>query len=113
MTRDAHTAAARAAWPELAWSDDDYARWLDANASAEQLAAYDPREVVLCWAAGRGDPAAHALFEQHFMREVAENAASLPRSYENHNCAKPATFPAMTPEAKAAIRLTQYARGGG
>ena len=69
----AHLAAARAAWPTLTWDDDAYLVWL-AEATPEQrdrLADAPAGEVVLCWAASRGDPEAHRLFEQHFLIAVA------------------------------------------
>lgn len=67
-----HLAEARTAWPTLVWDEQVYRAWL-AAASAEDLAKL-PRlaagDVVLCWAAGRGDPEAHRLFERHFMAHV-------------------------------------------
>lgn len=81
----AHLAAARAAWPTLVWSDDAYVAWLRARGGDEleaKLAHQDPRDVVLCWAAGRGDPEAHRLFDAHFvvlvgpaLRRFAQSAA--------------------------------------
>ncbi len=73
-TLTAHLAAARAAWPTLAWADDAYLAWLHASGGEEleaMLARLDAREVVLCWAAGRGDPEAHRLFDAHFIGLVA------------------------------------------
>lgn len=70
----AHLAAARAAWPTLAWTDDAYLAWLRASGGDEleaKLARLDAREVVLCWAAGHGDPEAHRLFDAHFIVLVA------------------------------------------
>ncbi len=69
----AHLAAARAAWPSLRWDDRDYLAWLTAVASADMIArlpTLPAGEVVLCWAASRGDPEAHRLFESHYMPEV-------------------------------------------
>lgn len=70
----AHLAAARAAWPTLSWADDAYLAWLHVSGGDEleaTLARLDAREVVLCWAAGRGDPEAHRLFDAHFIALVA------------------------------------------
>ncbi len=74
MTADeirAHLAAAHAAWPGLVWEDASYAAWLSTAALAAPLASYDAAEVVLCWAAGRGDPEAHRILELHFISHVA------------------------------------------
>lgn len=70
-TRAAHVAAARAAWPTLAWVETAYLEWLAAiGATEEQLAASNPADVVLCWAAGRGDPEAQRLFELTFIAQI-------------------------------------------
>jgi RNA polymerase sigma-70 factor (ECF subfamily) len=66
-----HVAAARATWPTLTWTDADYVAWLtEIGADAAKLAASVPGEVVLCWAAGRGDPDAQRLFEQQFISQI-------------------------------------------
>lgn len=71
MTTDAHVAAARAAWPTLVWNEADYVAWLaEIGADDAKLAASTPAEVVLCWAAGRGDPEAQRLFEQSFISQI-------------------------------------------
>jgi len=67
----AHIEAARAAWPALVWNDADYVEWLTAiGADAAKLTASTPAEVVLCWAAGRGDPEAQRLFETGFISQI-------------------------------------------
>ncbi len=73
MTEDEvreHVEAARAAWPELVWDDALYAAWLSKADPAAPFTSYDPKEVVLCWAAGRGDPEAHRCFEIHYVSLV-------------------------------------------
>lgn len=67
-----HLAAARAAWPSLTWDDDEYLAWLataDAEARA-RLPTLPAGDVVLCWAAGRGDAVAHRLFDQHYLPAI-------------------------------------------
>lgn len=69
-----HLAKARAAWPTLEWAEDDYVAWLTESLGEELdsgLAALVPGDVLLCWAAARGDPAAHRLFHAHFMPHVS------------------------------------------
>lgn len=65
-----HQEAARAAWPELSWESPSYAAWLSTASLAAPLASYDAKEVVLCWAAGRGDPEALRIFELHYISQV-------------------------------------------
>lgn len=79
MTRSAilraHLAEARAAWPTLAWTDDELAAWLVEQGGEEleaKLASADPRDTVLCFAASRGDPEAHRLFDRHVIPHVAQ-----------------------------------------
>lgn len=69
----AHVRAARAAWPTLAWDERDYVAWLTASAAPGEvrLEAMDAGEVVLCWAAGNGDPEALRLFDEHYISQVA------------------------------------------
>lgn len=69
---EAHIAAARAAWPSLTFEDAAYRAWL-ATVPADDLARLPSlvaSEVLLCWAAGRGDAEAHRLFDQHFIPQV-------------------------------------------
>jgi RNA polymerase sigma-70 factor (ECF subfamily) len=69
---DTHVAAAHATWPSLAFDEAAYRAWL-ASASPEELArlpSLSAGEVLLCWAAGRGDAEAQRLFELHFMPQV-------------------------------------------
>jgi len=67
----AHVAAARAAWPALVWTDADYIAWLSSiGADAAKLTSSTPGEVVLCWAAGRGDRDAQRIFEQHLIAQI-------------------------------------------
>lgn len=67
----AHIQAARAAWPTLAWDEAGYVAWLTTAADGARLEAVDAGEVVLCWAAGTGDPEALRLFDQHYISQVA------------------------------------------
>lgn len=69
---DTHVAAARAAWPSLVVDETAYRAWL-ATASADDLARLPSLvagDVLLCWAAARGDAEAHRLFDTYCMPHV-------------------------------------------
>jgi len=69
---DTHVSAACAAWPSLAVDETAYRAWL-ATVSADDLSrlpSLTAGEVLLCWAAGRGDAEAHRLFDLHFIPQV-------------------------------------------
>ncbi len=69
----AHVAAAVAAWPSLAVDATAYQAWLVTALAADDapaLAALVPAEVVLCWAAGRGDAEAGRLVDAHFVSRL-------------------------------------------
>jgi len=67
-----HLAAARDAWPTLAYDETAYATWLAAH-DAETLArlpTLEPRDVVLAWAAAGGSRDAHVLLETHYLSSI-------------------------------------------
>ena len=73
----AHLALAGAAWPDLRRDHAAYEAWLRAACAGdaavlERLPSLVPEEVVVGWACATGDPAAQALLDRRYLRQIPD-----------------------------------------